>query len=80
MKLKQLLESLDKEKAIELLAAIEHEQWIEWAKSIAKSEKLSPERVKRWEKLYVPYDELTEESKEQDRVYARKVLKVLNKV
>ncbi len=80
MKLKQLLESIDKEEAIELLAAIEHEQWIEWAKSIAKSEKLSPERVKRWEKLYIPYDELTDESKEQDRVYARKVLNVLNKV
>ncbi len=80
MNLKQLFENIDKEEAIELLAAIEHDQWVEWAQSIAKSEKLSPDRIKRWEKLYVPYDELSEESKEQDRIYARKVLKVLNKV
>lgn len=80
MNLKQLVESLDEDKAIEALASIEHDQWVEWAKSLAKNEKLSSDRVKRWKKLYVPYDELTEESKEQDRVYARKVIAALKKL
>ena len=80
MKIAQLIESLDEEQAIEALAAIEHDQWIEWAKAIAKSEKLSDDRVKRWETMYVPYAELSEEAKEQDRVYARKVLAALKKL
>ena len=66
MKINNLFESDDKE-AIEELAAIEHDQWVEWAKAISDLENLSPERVKRWKKLYVPYAELSEESKEQDR-------------
>ena len=80
MKIEQLLERISEDAAIEVLSSIEHDQWIEWAKSIAKSEKLSEDRVKRWEKLYVPYSELSEESKEQDRVYARKVLAALKKL
>jgi hypothetical protein len=64
---------------LEALAALEHDQWVEWSKSIAKSEKLSPERMARWEKLWVPYDQLTEEQKEQDRVWARKVLDIIIK-
>lgn len=59
---------------LEALAALEHDQWIEWSKSIAKSENLSPERLERWGKLWVPYDQLTEDQKEQDRVWARKTL------
>lgn len=65
------------EDAIETLAAIEHDQWIEWSKAIAKSETTSPERLARWEKLWVPYHKLTEEQKEQDRVYARRVIQTL---
>lgn len=63
---------------IEALADLEHEQWIEWSKSLAQNEDLSPERVARWEKLWIPYALLTEEQKEQDRVYARKALDLLN--
>lgn len=63
---------------IEKLAALEHEQWVEWSKSIVQSEKrLSFARIERWKKLWKPYSELTEEEKEQDRIYARKVLKLL---
>jgi hypothetical protein len=37
------------------------------------------ERLKRWEKLQnTPYADLTEEQKEQDRVYARKCLRVID--
>jgi hypothetical protein len=61
---------------IEDLAELEHEQWIFWSKDIASKEKLSPERLERWKKLWIPYKDLTEEQKEQDRVWARKVLEV----
>lgn len=59
---------------IERLAAIEHEQWMAWAMSLMVSERgLSPERVDRWHSLMVPYEQLSEEMKEHDRKWARKV-------
>ena len=63
---------------MEQLAALEHDQWIEWAKALLKSEPgISKERKERWEKLFVPYKDLSEESKEQDRVYARKIIELM---
>jgi len=65
-------------KYLEELAALEHDQWVEWAKALLKSEPdISKERKERWEKLFVPYEDLSEESKEQDRVYARKILELM---
>lgn len=64
---------------LEKLSEIEHDQWMEWSKDIASKEKISEERKKRWEKLWVPYSELTEEVKEQDRKYARKVIEAILK-
>ena len=60
---------------LEKLAEIEHEQWIEWSKSVSKE--VSPERLERWKKYWIPYDQLEEPVKEQDRVYARKVIAIL---
>lgn len=60
---------------LEELAAIEHDQWIEWASSIIRSENISESRKKRWESLFVPYSELSEEMKEADRKYARIIMK-----
>lgn len=34
-------------------------------------------RLNRWNKLWIPYNELSEEMKESDREYARKVLGVI---
>ena len=62
------------ENILEKLAELEHDQWIEWSKDIASKESLSKERINRWKKYWVPYSELTEEVKEQDRKYARKVM------
>lgn len=63
---------------LERLAKLEHEQWVEWAKALLKSEPgISKDRRERWNKLFVPYSDLTEESKEQDRVYARKIVKLI---
>jgi len=65
------------EELIEKLAALEHEQWMQWAKDILKTEDIKKKRADRWEELFVPYDELTEEMKEEDRKWARKVLSIL---
>ncbi len=62
---------------IEELAKLEHDQWIEWSKAVAPE--VSEERRARWEKLWIPYEELSEEAKEQDRIWARKVIEVLTK-
>lgn len=62
---------------LERLAAIEHEQWIEWSKNIAEKENISPECLLRWKKYWVPYNELSEDVKELDRVWARKILQEL---
>lgn len=65
---------------IEELSGLEHNQWMKWAKDIEKTEKITPERVKRWhEDCYKPYDKLTEKLKEFDREWARKVLKIVKK-
>ncbi len=63
---------------LEKLAALEHEQWMFWASALAASEpNISEERRKRWARLMVPYEDLPEQAKEDDRILARKVLKVL---
>ncbi len=58
----------------EELAELEHEQWIEWARSLMERENLSLDRVERWNKLMIPYLQLTEEQKDQDRIWADKSL------
>lgn len=65
------------EDLLEKLAALEHEQWVEWSKSVVKTEQISPSRLERWCILWVPYDELPEEYKEADRLWARKVLEIV---
>lgn len=60
---------------VEKLAELEHDQWIEWSKSVAGE--VSESRLARWELYWVPYSELSEAVKEQDRIWARKVLAVL---
>jgi len=67
-----------RERIIEELAELEHEQWIEWSKNISKTEgAISLERLGRWQKLWRPYAELTDEEKEQDRKWARKVIEII---
>ena len=68
-----------KRKILEDLAALEHDQWVQWAKDIAETEDITPERVEKWKKLFVPYSELSEEDKDKDREWAVKVLKIIAK-
>lgn len=68
-----------KKKIVEELAELEHEQWMYWAKDILKTEDITEERAKRWEKeSFKPYKNLTEEQKDMDREWARKVLKIID--
>ena len=64
----------EKNELIEALASIEHDQWMTWAKNLMQKETLTTDRFYRWSRLLVPYAQLTETEKEQDREYARKVL------
>lgn len=69
--------AVDYDDLVERLAALEHEQWMEWAQAIQREEPISLERARRWQGHYVPYADLPEQVKEQDRVYARKVVAVI---
>jgi len=62
---------------LETLAALEHEQWVSWSRSLAATEHLSEARVERWQRLWVPYADLSEQEKEADREWARRVLEIL---
>jgi len=62
---------------LERLSDLEHQQWANWAQSILKTENISEERKARWSTMFVDYNELTEEIKEYDREYARKVMAIV---
>ena len=62
------------QKLRERLASLEHEQWVEWSKNLVENECISLSRIERWQKLWKPYSELTEADKDQDRVWADKIL------
>ncbi len=62
---------------VEEMSNLEHEQWMSWASSIMQEEDLFKERKQRWSKYMVPYDQLEEDIKEHDRIYAKKVIAVI---
>ena len=65
------------ERLLERLAELEHDQWMAWSQSVATE--VSPNRRRRWQEFWVPYQDLPDEVKEQDRVWARKVLETLHR-
>jgi hypothetical protein len=65
------------DRLLERLAELEHEQWVAWSRAVA--DEVSAERRRRWQECWVHYDELPEEVKELDRVWARKVLALLGR-
>jgi hypothetical protein len=62
---------------LERLAELEHEQWMAWSQSVAGQ--VSAECRQRWQACWVPYQDLPEEVKELDRIWARKVLETLHR-
>lgn len=69
--------AVDERDLVERLAALEHVQWMEWANAIMASEPVSKRRRDRWQRFMVPYDRLPDDVKEHDRVWARKVLRLI---
>lgn len=61
----------------EKIAEVLHDIWMEWSKEIGPLENISFDRYQRWVGLWVPYKELNNEMKEQDRQLAERVLQVL---
>ena len=59
---------------IEKLAELEHEQWLSWARAVW--DEVSVERREKWSPSMVPYAELSEGAKDQDREWARKAAEI----
>ena len=61
---------------IEKLAALEHEQWAHWTRYMLDN--LTSENIQRWQRqIETPYEDLSEKEKESDRVWARKVMELM---
>jgi len=60
---------------LEALADLEHQQWCAWARGTIDD--VPAERAERWKRLLVPYEELDERDKQADRVFAERVIKLL---
>ena len=60
----------------EKLAALEHDQWAHWTKYMLDN--LTPENIARWKKqVKTPYAALSEKEKDSDRIWADKVIKIV---
>lgn len=65
-----------KDKLIEKLSELEHEQWSHWTKYMLDN--LTQKNIEKWKKqINTPYAELSEEEKESDRIWARKTIKTI---
>jgi len=60
----------------EKLSDLEHQQWAHWTKYMLDN--LTPENIKRWkEQIETPYNKLTNKEKDSDRVWADKVITII---
>jgi len=62
---------------VEALAEVEHEQWRHWSQAVV--DHVTPVTRVKWQRSWTDYSELTEELKEADRVWARKVVTLLRR-
>ncbi len=62
---------------IEELADLEHQQWSHWTKYFLSN--FDKQNVERWSaQIKIPYKMLSEKEKESDRIWARKVVKLID--
>ena len=67
---------MDKE-LLEKLAALEHKQWAHWTTYMLNN--LTDENINRWTRqIETPYEKLSDNEKEKDRVWAKKVLEIIS--
>lgn len=60
---------------VEALAEIEHKQWMHWSQAVAV--KVADATKAKWQRSWVDYAQLTDDLKETDRVWARRVVTLL---
>ena len=70
---KSPLDSADE--LVEALSEIEHAQWMHWSQAVAAD--VTAGKRQKWQRSWVDYAELTDDLKEADRVWARKVVTLL---
>ena len=51
-----------------------------WSQHLAAMEQVSTERLRGWQAHWVPYADLSEEAKELDRVWAERILDLLDEL
>ena len=62
---------------VEKLAQLEHTQWMAWSKALANKVALPKSITDRWRECWTPYNKLSEEMKDIDRIWARRTLYIL---
>jgi hypothetical protein len=67
-------------KKLEEVSEVIHKLWQGWAKRLIETEpNLSKERIDRWTKeCFKPYSELSEEMKDLDRKFAKRIINLIN--
>ena len=69
-----------KKNLIEKLAELEHSQWMHWAGGLIQQGKITEGIAIEWSQFMVPYEELDEDAKEIDRMWAKRVIDIVEKV
>lgn len=62
---------MTKEISLPILA---HRLWTHWSQHISEEEEISEDRLARWKRLWVPFEELSEEMQEKDRKLVNRFL------
>jgi len=60
---------------VEALAEIEHLQWVHWSKAVAPE--VAEATRRKWKCCWTDYSKLSDDAKEADRIWSRKVVALL---
>lgn len=72
-----LVQNMSDKEILERISGLMHQIWWEWSQDLAQKEKISPERLARWNKLWRRYKDLNEKERESARFYGRKITRLL---
>jgi len=74
----QFNSELNEKGIVDVLSDLEHKQWMKWSQTVAPE--VSEERRVRWKMFWVPYEQLDEATKGFDRLWAMRVMSVIEPV